>query len=177
MVLPELLGSILASDTLKDWELLISSETAWPGARCLLFFPPGCSSWNLVKSYTSSSTMIQRLSALLWEATSAVENRCDMASVVEEETRGARTRDTSRAVLRSEDGAGRPHEDYNKLAARESAVFHMPVEAPSGRALHLKMDVWSRNRMWGQALGCSGHGSESRGRNRRPVIGCAAGDG
>jgi hypothetical protein len=43
-----------------------------------LFFPPGCSSWKLVRSYTSSSTMMYRSLGVLCDATSAAEKRCDM---------------------------------------------------------------------------------------------------
>ena len=81
MVLPELLASIFASNTLEDF-IARQRYSRTRVASYLLFFPPGCSSWNLVKSYTSWSTMIHRLSALLCDATSLAENDLDMVRVV-----------------------------------------------------------------------------------------------
>lgn len=81
MVLPELLASIFTSNTLKNYNTGQRYATNSVPSY-LLFFPPGCSSWNLVKSYTSWSTMIHRLSALLCDATSLIENDLDMMCVV-----------------------------------------------------------------------------------------------
>lgn len=65
VILPKLLAGIFASDTLQDCVLFVS---VWPArhviVRAILFFPPGCSSWKFVRSYTSSSTTIQRESGL-----------------------------------------------------------------------------------------------------------------
>ena len=43
---------------------------------------PGCSSWNFVRSYTSSSTMMSRSLVLLCDATSDFENDFDMLIVL-----------------------------------------------------------------------------------------------
>lgn len=65
VVLPELLRGILASDTLQNFATSVVKYIYMARNKDLLFLPPGWSSWNLVKSYTSSSTMMYRLSALL----------------------------------------------------------------------------------------------------------------
>ena len=75
--------SVLSRDWPGDdedtyWYFQNCFEASFPATRCKIFFPPGCSSWNLVKSYTSSSTISQRLSALLCDATSALEYVADM---------------------------------------------------------------------------------------------------
>jgi hypothetical protein len=76
VVLPELFGGVLARNALQDcgW-LACKVEHIVVNA---LFFPPGCSSWKLVRSYTSSSTMMYRSLGVLCAATSATEKRCDM---------------------------------------------------------------------------------------------------
>lgn len=57
-------------------------DASLPATRFKIFAPPGCSSTNLVTSYTLLSTMMYRpLSAVLWAATSAGVNDCDMISV------------------------------------------------------------------------------------------------
>jgi hypothetical protein len=81
VVLCELLRRILSSNALEDCvELdLVGLESVEP---CLLFLPPGWSSWKFVTSYTSSLTMISRSVGLLWEETSSFEKTWDMVKEV-----------------------------------------------------------------------------------------------
>jgi len=83
VILPELLRRILAADSLEDFlstgMLILSDVLVRCDFRDLVSM---LRTWNLVRSYTSSSTMIQRLSGLLCDETSLFENEPDMFAVV-----------------------------------------------------------------------------------------------
>jgi hypothetical protein len=76
--------------------------------------------------------MIQRLSVLLCDATSAVENRCDMAVVVQcaEDGRKERKCTVTKGCYR-ENNAGR----RGLIAASEVEGFHMPSHRVNPRHL------------------------------------------
>jgi hypothetical protein len=72
-----------ASFPATRWRTEVCQRMMWSMILVIaLFFPPGCSSWNFVRSYTSSSTMMYRSLAVLCDATSATENRCDMFAMM-----------------------------------------------------------------------------------------------
>jgi hypothetical protein len=50
VVFPELLAGIFAGDSLENFEQRLAVFALGDSVCHLLFFPPGCSSWNLVKS-------------------------------------------------------------------------------------------------------------------------------
>jgi hypothetical protein len=87
VVFPKDLGGVLASDTSEDlfaacrWredESASRRRDEWKARGRRRGNIPGCSSWNLVISYTSPSTIMYMSSPLLCDATSLVVNVFDM---------------------------------------------------------------------------------------------------